>query len=348
MKFTWILATVLVAMIAAAGSAEGAAAATTEIGAVAEIRDATRPTPTAEGGNVVQIAEAAGSTYAVPAGYGTITSWRHSAGGSAGTLTFKVYRPTGALREFLVIAADTRAVTASTVQSFPVQIPVRPGDRIGLSSEDLQLVYETFNPADKLGFFDPDPPAGTTKATDGEPFPEFKLDVAATLTSTPINASEGSAASPSAAAPGGSPTTSSRALAVTGLRVAPTAFAAARSGPSVTRRRDTGARVSFSVNADAAVGFTVRRSRPGRRQGRGDAARCVAVTARNRGAARCTRSVRLAGGFTQTATEGVEAFRFSGRLAGRSLGPGAYTLVATPRAGSRRGTSAMFRFRVTR
>ncbi len=335
-------------------AADVAAAATTDIGAVAEIRDARPPSPTAEGGNVVQIAEATGN-YAVPPGYGTITAWRHSAGTSPGTLTFKVYRPTGSLREFLVVAADTRAVTANTVQSFPVRIPVRPGDRIGLSSEDLQLAYETFDPADKLGFFEPDPPPGTTKSTDGEPFPEYKLNVAATLESDPASGGStppggpASTGSPPAGPPPGSLLAGTLPPpAATRLRVLPSAFSAARSGPSVTRRRTRGARVSYSVRSRGAVRFTVRQSRPGRRKGSGDSARCVSATSANRNAAKCTRTVTLAGSFTQTAERGTNSFRFTGRLGGRRLRPGAYTLVATPRVGTTSGPSATSRFRITK
>ncbi len=351
MKISGVTAGLLTSFLVTLGAADRAAAAATDIGAIGEIREGKPPSPTAEGGNVVQVGEAAG-TYAVPPGYGTITSWRHSAGASPGTLTFKVYRPTGPLREFLVLASDTRAVTANTVQSFPVRIPVRPGDRIGLSSADLQLAYETFDPADKIGFFEPDPPSGTTKATDGEPFPEFKLNVAATLESDPEASGGGS--SPPAGPPAAGPPPGSllfRTLpppAAMRLRVLPSIFSAARSGSSLTRRRTRGVRVSYGVNVSAAVRFTVRQSRSGRRDRSGDTARCVAQTRSNRTAARCTRTVTLAGSFTHTARKGTNAFRFTGRLGGRSLKPGAYTLVATPRVGSKSGVSATSRFRIKR
>ncbi len=355
MKILGATAALLTSVVVTLGAAD-ADAATTDIGAVSEIREKTPPTPTAAGGNVVQVGEATG-TYAVPPGYGTITSWRHSAAGSAGTLTFKVYRPTGPLRQFLVLAADTRAVTAGSVQSFPVRIPVRPGDRIGLSSENLQLAYETFNPADKIGFFDPDPPRGTTKTTDGEPFEEFKLDVAATLESNP-EAPGGGPTSPGEAPPAGSPSPgppprsivaeSSSPPAATRLRVFPSAFSAARGGPSVTRRRSRGAKVSYTVAASTAVRFTVRQTRSGRRKGSGKAARCVSATRANRSAAKCTRTVTHAGSFTNMAKKGSNSLRFTGRLGGRPLKPGAYTLVATPRVGGKRGRSATSRFRIIR
>lgn len=349
---------ILMTLVVALGSADRAGAATADIGAVGEITEGTPPAPTAPGGFVVQVGEAAGS-YAVPPGYGTISSWRHSAGGTAGTLTFKVYRPTGALREFVAVASDTRAVTAGSVQSFPVRIPVRPGDRIGLSSDDLQLVYETFNPADQLGFFDPaDPPPGTTKTTDGPPFEQFKLDVAATLESDPDApgrgpASPGGAPTGSGSRPVGAPATrpfptSSSMAAVTRLRIAPDAFSSARSGPSVTKRRSSGARVSYSVKARAAVRFTIRQARPGRRKGSGERARCVSPTRANRVAARCSRTVTIAGSFEQTARKGANSFRFAGRLGGRPLEPGAYTLVATLRSGGKSGRPVTRRFRITR
>ncbi|HSA51867.1 MAG TPA: hypothetical protein VLH10_17390, partial [Yinghuangia sp.] len=283
-----ICATAIATLLAAgAGRADGA---TTEIGAVTEVRSAAKPSATASGGFTVQIAEAGGS-YAVPPGFSTITSWTHSTGGTAGSLTFKVYRPTGATREFLTIASDTQTVVANTVMTFGVKIAVQPGDRIGLSSDDVELAYETFDEADRIGFFGADPSPGTTRATDGEPFGEFKLDVVATLDSDP---DAGPALPPPppppppAAAGGPRPT-------VRGLTLAPRAFRAARSGPSTmpALSAPSGTRVRYFVAVAARVRFTVRAQRPGRRIGRGSAARCATPTRANRAAPRCTRSVAL-------------------------------------------------------
>jgi len=327
-----------------------ASAVTTEIGAVMEIRAHSLPSPTAAGGFTVQVAEAAG-TYAVPPGYGTITAWSHSTGTVPGTLTFKVYRPTGALREFSVVASDTRTVTASTVQSFPVQIPVRPGDRIGLSADEVQLAYQSDDPADQIGFFGAEPPLGATRATDGDPFQDFKLDVAATLQSAP-DAPSGGQPPPGGPPPAGSQSTGSPSptaplSAAAKLRVSPRTFAAARRGPSVaTKPRTAGAKVSYSVNVPSTVRFTVRQERSGRRKGRGKAARCVAETRLNRKAAECTRTVTLPEAFKQTARGAANGFRFTGRLGGRPLKPGPYMLVATPTASGRSGRSASSRFRI--
>jgi len=346
MKFTRVGAVVLTLVVVALGGiVDRAAGATTEIGAVDEIRSGALPSPISSGGFVVQFAEAAGSTYAVPGGYGTITAWSHSTGGTAGALTFKVYRPTGGPQEFLVVGSDTQTVTARTVHTFPVRIPVVPGDRIGLSSEDVETSYESNSLADRIGFFGSDPPLGATQATDGEPFEEFKLDVAATLESDPR-------------APEPSPTPSPvppyliepQPAVVSRLSIAPRNLVAARSGPSVqgAKRRRSGTIVSYRVDIAARVRFAVRRIRPGRRTGNGAAARCVTRNRRNRGAARCRRVVPLKGGFAQMARAGSNRFRFTGRLSGRRLKPGAYRLVAIPTANGMAGRAATRGFRIVR
>ena len=328
-----------------------AAAATTEIGAVSEIRAGVAPSATAEGGFTVQIGEAAG-TYAVPAGYSTITAWSHSTGGRSGTLTFKVYRPTGVAQEFVAVGSDTQTVTAGSVVSFPVRIAVQPGDRIGLSSDDIQMAFETFDLADRIGFFGVDPAIGTTRKSDGEPFGEFKLDVAATLESDPASPG-GGVPPPLPAPPPPPPAYSAGPLpAVRDLSIAPRAFRAARRGPSslgsVSSR--VGTRVRYRVNVAARVRFTVRRTRPGRRVGSGSSARCVAPTPRNRTAAACTRSIALQGSFARTSAAGIRSFRFTGRIAGRTLRPGSYLLVATATAtaAGRTGKSVRRSFRITR
>src|SRR5687767_8527266 len=112
-----LAAFVAAATMALAGAALPAHAATTNIGAVAEINSGALPDPITEAGGdplwTVQIGESAG-TYAVPAGYGVITAWRHSTGTIGGEVTFKVYRPTGTPNQFLVVAADPQTVVANT------------------------------------------------------------------------------------------------------------------------------------------------------------------------------------------------------------------------------------------
>jgi hypothetical protein len=339
----------LLALLVAIGPllvAQPASAATTDIGAVAEIGSGLLPSAITGGGFAVQISEAAGS-YAVPPGYTTITSWRHSAGTTPGTLTFKVYRPTGATHEFVSVASDTRIITTpQSVQRFDVRIPVQRGDRIGLSSDDVELAYETFDAADRIGFFGIDVPQGNTRTTDGEPFPEFKLDVAATLESAP-----GEEPPPAPAATG---YTLPDVLAVPpklqGLTLAPRAFAAARRGASTrsTRLRGFGTKVSYRADMAADVRFAVQAVRSGRRTRSGKTTRCLAPSSRNRRGARCKRYVALAGSFTDRARAGANSFYFTGRLGGRTLKPGSYRLRATPAAGKAVGRPVNVSFRIIR
>lgn len=326
-----------------------AAAATTEIGAVAEIGAGELPSAITDGGYVVQITESAG-TYAVPAGYTTITSWRHSAGSLTGPLTFKVYRPTGATREFVTVAADTQIITTPrAVHSFPVQIPVQPGDRIGLSSDAVQLAFETFNLDDRIGFFGIDVPVGDIRKTDGEPFPEFKLDVAATVESPPGEVP------PPVTPPAPAPYPVPDVLApdpprLSGLTIRPRTFAAARRGAGVraTRLRGFGTRVRYRSDIAASVRFTVQRLRSGRRTRSGRTIRCLAPSRRNRRGAPCKRYAPLPGAFTDKARAGTNSFYFTGRLAGRTLPPGSYRLRATPTANRAVGRPVNVSFRIKR
>jgi len=345
------VATSLATLITLLG-ANSAAAATADIGAVAEVRSGQAPSAITSGGFAVQIAQATGN-YAVPPGYTTITAWSHSAGTTAGVLTFKVYRPTGGLREFTVVASDTRSVTAGAVQTFPVRIAVLPGDRIGLSSDDVELAFETFSAGDRIGFFGAELPVGATGATDGEPFPEYKLDVAATL-SDGAQPGTGAPAGTPAPAPGPAPGPGAQPAlpppVLQRLTLAPRAFAAARSGASTraARLRRQGAKVTVRVDRAATVLFTVQRVAAGRRTGRGSAARCAAPSRRNRGAPRCTRYVAVRGSFSRAVRAGESSFHFTGRVGDRTLARGSYRLMATPTANGVSGRSLTRRFRIGR
>lgn len=338
----------LLGFAALLAAADGAGAATTQIGSVAEIRASDPPAPISAGGDAVQIAEATG-TYAVPAGYDRITAWSHSAGTTAGSLTFKVYRPTGALREFLVVGSDTRFVSAGGVHTFPVQIPVQAGDRIGLSSVDVELAYETFDVGDRIGFFAHDPPVGTVDATGGEPFARFKLDVAATLQTPP--GQPVAPVAPVAPAPAASavpyPLPAPRLQRLT---VTPASFAAARAGAATrsTRLRRTGTRVGLRVDRRSRVRFTVQRVLAGRKTSRSSRARCAAPTRARRRFALCARYVPVKGSFTRTARAGASSFYFMGRLNGREFKPGRYRLLATASAEGVVGNTVRRSFRIRR
>jgi hypothetical protein len=112
-------------------------------------------------------------------------------------------------------------------------------------------------------------------------------------------------------------------LAVSGLKLSPSAFPAAPNGPSAiaSARRSFGAKVAYTLNAAADVRFTIDRRRRGRR-------------------------VTLRGSFTRSGAAGANSFRFSGRLGGSELKPGRYRLIATPRTGGKAGLAATAPFRI--
>jgi DNA-binding beta-propeller fold protein YncE len=135
-----------------------------------------------------------------------------------------------------------------------------------------------------------------------------------------------------------------RAPALSGLRVVPVAFAAARSGPAAARRA-VGAALSYVDSAPALTTVSVQRAGPGRRRGRA-CARARGPVPRNR---RCTRFVAVHGSFTHQDVQGLNRVRFSGRVGGRRLAPGGYRLVATARdAAGTIGRATYATFRVVR
>ncbi len=79
-----------------------------------------------------------GNTYVVP-GTGTITSWGHNAGPEMGaTLTMKVFRKVADPATYMAVGHDGPRVILygpSVLNSFPVSIPVKPGDVLGLNQK---------------------------------------------------------------------------------------------------------------------------------------------------------------------------------------------------------------------
>jgi hypothetical protein len=60
----------------------------------------------------------------------------------------------------------------------------------------------------------------------------------------------------------------------------------------------------------------------------------------------CARLVKVRGSFTRLGGAGANSFRFTGRLAGRTLRPAKYRLIATPSVGGQAGRAARASFRV--
>ncbi len=148
----------------------------------------------------------------------------------------------------------------------------------------------------------------------------------------------------------GSSAPGSSSPAASGESVSPSSFEAAPSGPSAAsaRRHKYGARVTFTLNVASEVRFTVQQRQHGRYTGKGRKRRCVAQTHKNAKAKKCTRVVTLRGSFARSGKAGTNSFRFTGRLGGKTLKPGTYTLVATPMANGKAGHAATATFRIKR
>jgi hypothetical protein len=97
-----------------------------------------------------QIAVASGTSYEVPVN-GTIISWSHPAGPGAGqSMTMKVWRPVVFGSTYSVAAHDgPRNLTPSVTNVFPVRVPVKLGDVLGLNSAgDVSSCLSPITPGD--------------------------------------------------------------------------------------------------------------------------------------------------------------------------------------------------------
>jgi hypothetical protein len=160
---------------------------------------------------------------------------------------------------------------------------------------------------------------------------------------TPSTASTGSGGSGGGGSTGGGGAGStgsgggggSAASAISALTLTPTVVGAAGGGPTVITPATSsrkGTLITYQLSAAATVTFTVERTVPGRLETATSHSRCVAQTHSNQHARHCTRRLTL-GTFTQAGAAGANTIRFSGRLAGKKLPRGTYTLLATPGGG---------------
>jgi hypothetical protein len=155
-----------------------------------------------------------------------------------------------------------------------------------------------------------------------------------------------------AAPPAPRRTTGLAARRVSSLVLSPATFRAARSGGSVgaltkalQQRAPIGTTVRYRLDGAARVTFTVTKAVPGRRKGK----RCVKPGAAKPGAKRCSRTQKLKGSFAHAGVAGQNSFRFTGRLRGKALPPGRYTLVARlPRPATGAAALARKAFRIVR
>ena len=111
------------------------------------------------------------------------------------------------------------------------------------------------------------------------------------------------------------------------LRITPTAFRAANSGPSDRRKGSRGATVTFVSTSSATVTFSVQRARSGREIN----GRCRRDSRSHPKARRCAIWSAVSGSFRVTGKRGTNRLTFTGRIGGRKLDPGRYRLVARAR-----------------
>jgi hypothetical protein len=110
--------------------------------------------------------------------------------------------------------------------------------------------------------------------------------------------------------------------AISRLKLSPTRFVAANSGPATTAA-SVGTRVSYMQTENGTTNVTFQRPRPGRKR----KGRCVKPSKARHGK-RCTRWVAVAGHITIAGHAGKNSFRFMGRVNGKALKRGRYRLLA--------------------
>jgi hypothetical protein len=123
------------------------------------------------------------------------------------------------------------------------------------------------------------------------------------------------------------------------LLLTSSAFPASHSGASAVSAAASGTYIIYTDSQAATTTFTVKQKITGVYSGSGKSRVCgKAPKHPKRHAKRCT-ALKSLGSFTNTDAVGTNALRFTGRVAGRTLAPGAYTLSAV--AASSEGSSGV-------
>jgi hypothetical protein len=113
----------------------------------------------------------------------------------------------------------------------------------------------------------------------------------------------------------------------------------AKRGPKLP----VGTTFRFRLDRAAQVRFAFSQVVPGRRVN----GRCVKATKKNRGKARCNRSL-AAGTLTAAGKAGANSVAFRGTIRGRGLQPGRYRVLVTALADGKRSTSKSLQFTIAR
>ena len=132
------------------------------------------------------------------------------------------------------------------------------------------------------------------------------------------------------------------------LLLTSTAFPAAHSGASAVSAAATGTYLIYSDSQAGTATFTVLQKTAGVYHGSGSSRACGrAPQHRSRTARRCTYESAL-GSFTHADAAGTNALRFTGRVKGRTLAAGAYTLSAVATSGEGSSSARTAAFKITR
>lgn len=155
----WLLAT-LCALAAGLGAATTARAETLALGRLG----ATNPKSYCTFCHFLQVKTSPAQDYVVPPGEWTLTSWSGQGGEKEGTAEFDIYRPTGVEGQYTVLfQSDMQLFQPLTVGTFPLAVPVRGGDVIGLSTGGgYPAVIETATEENVLGGIIGSPLVGQT------------------------------------------------------------------------------------------------------------------------------------------------------------------------------------------
>jgi hypothetical protein len=188
-----------IALTAALLLPSAAVADTLEIGSANPMNSG--PTDGCSGCHSLQAAtDPASPSYVVPAapagGPWTLTSWSARGGFMGGTASVEVWRPTSTPNEFRLIAiGPVQSFEANTVVSHAVNIPVEPGDHLGIQSltGDFSPSYETPFAADIDTGAIGDPAVGQTVGAPTSDFDHLtsggmRINAAATLTAPSVPA----------------------------------------------------------------------------------------------------------------------------------------------------------------
>jgi hypothetical protein len=186
---TWILAalTILTALVACSG-----AAAQETIGQVAPATSLGESCQYIVPYDQFQVSVGEGAGYVVPAPGGAITSWSTNARSGFGQgLGLKIFRAAGPLHYTVVGHDGPRTLTPSTLNTFPVALPVQAGDVIGVDvpveTVPTACEFPTLMSSDMISFGEGDNADGSSFEIENT-YGEHRVNVSATLLPPPTMA----------------------------------------------------------------------------------------------------------------------------------------------------------------